>query len=133
MVNALLRSRGPLTGLRASMTAAVIEQNAPATRAPRPPIHSPLTLRELLLPAFHYWRLALLAFLLPVVLAVVAALLARPVYVAASQLLILPGDEYVFRGDSNATTSGLTFDRAQIVQAEIQILAAQDLHEKAIE
>ena len=115
------------------MTAAVIEQTAPATRTSRQAIRSPLTLRELLTPIFHHKRLALLAFLLPVALAVMAAMMAKPVYVADSRLLILLGNDYVFRSDVGGGGGGLTFDRAQIVQAEMEILAAEDLHAQAIQ
>lgn len=115
-----------------TMTAAATEYPAHAPRSARPPIRSPLTLRELLTPVFHHKRLVLLAFLLPVVAAFCAALLAHSMYSAESRLLILLGDDYVFRGDVAGETPGLSFDRAQIVQAEIQILSDRDLHAAAI-
>jgi succinoglycan biosynthesis transport protein ExoP len=115
------------------MTAAVIEQPATAISPARQRIRSPLTLRELLTPAFHHRQLAMLAFLLPLALAVLAAVLAQPVYTAESRLLILLGDDYVFRSDVSGAAPGLSFDRAQIVQAEMEILSARDLHADAIQ
>ena len=58
---------------------------------------SAITIRELATPAFYHWRKALIAFLIPVLLALAAATLAQPVYTAQSRLLILLGDDYVFR------------------------------------
>ena len=115
------------------MTAVVLEQPFAAAKPPKPQIRSPLTLRELLTPIFHHKRLAVLAFLLPVALAVLAAAMARPVYVSESRLLILLGNDYVFHSDVSGAQPGLSFDRAQIVQAEMEILAAKDLHAQAIQ
>ena len=112
------------------MTAAVIQ--AQDVRASRPPIRSPLTLRELLTPVFFHRRLVVFAFLIPVLLAVIVASLAKPVFVAESRLLILLGDDYVFHSDASGAGQSLTYDRAQIVQAEIQILSDRDLHASAL-
>ena len=112
------------------MTAAVIQ--APDVRATRPPIRSPLTLRELLTPVFFHRRLVVFAFLIPVMLAVIVAAVARPVFIAESRLLILLGDDYVFHSDVTGSNQAQTFDRAQIVQAEIQILSDRDLHAAAL-
>ena len=113
------------------MNAAVIEQGAYTQSSPGGRIRSPLTIREVLTPAFYYRREAILAFLIPVVLAMVAIFLAQPIYVAQSRLLILLGDDYVFRTDVSGA-AGLSFDRAQIVHAEMEILTAKDLRTKAI-
>ena len=91
-----------------------------------------LTTRDLLTPAFYYWRSALLVFLIPVILAFGVALAAKPIYTAQSRLLILPGDEYVFQGTVNSNGPSQTLDRAQIVNAEMQILGSKDLREQAI-
>ena len=114
------------------MNAAVIEQGAYTQSSPSGRIRSPLTIREVLTPAFYYRREALLAFLIPVLLAIVAVFLAQPVYVAQSRLLILLGDDYVFRTDVSGA-AGLSFDRAQIVHAEMEILTAKDLRTRAIQ
>lgn len=113
------------------MNTAAIEQGAYA-REGRGRIRSPLTVRELLTPVFYYRVEALLAFLIPVALAIVAICLAHPVYTAQSRLLILLGDDYVFRSDVDGAAQGLSFDRAQIVQAEIQILSAKELRIQAV-
>lgn len=91
-----------------------------------------LTTRDVLTPAFYYWRSALLVFLIPVILAFGVALMAKPIYTAQARLLILPGDEYVFRGTVNSNGPSQTLDRAQIVNAEMQILGAKDLREQAL-
>ena len=113
------------------MNTAVIEQGAYA-RGGQGRIRSPLTVRELLTPVFYYRVEALLGFLIPVALAVIAIFMAHPIYTAQSRLLILLGDDYVFRSDLSAGAQGLSFDRAQIVQAEIQILSAKELRVQAI-
>jgi len=113
------------------MNAAVIEQGAYTQSSPGGRIRSPLTIREVLTPAFYYRREAILAFLIPVILAMVAIFLAQPIYVAQSRLLILLGDDYIFRTDVSGA-AGLSFDRAQIVHAEMEILTAKDLRTKAI-
>ncbi|HJV42701.1 hypothetical protein [Caulobacter sp.] len=91
-----------------------------------------MTIRELLTPVFYYRVAALVSFLIPVAIAVVAICLAQPIYTAQSRLLILLGDDYVFRSDVDGAAQGLSFDRAQIVQAEIQILSAKELRVQAI-
>jgi len=113
------------------MNAAVIEQGAYTQSSPGGRIRSPLTIREVLTPAFYYRREAILAFLIPVILAMVAIFLAQPIYVAQSRLLILLGDDYIFRTDVSGA-AGLSFDRAHIVHAEMEILTAKDLRTKAI-
>ncbi|WP_304191621.1 hypothetical protein, partial [Phenylobacterium aquaticum] len=114
------------------MSTAVFEQTPAATEAPRRRIQSPLTLRDLLTPVFYYRRRAMLALMVPVILAFVAALLAHPVYIAQSRLLILLGGDYVFKGSASDPGSSQSFDRAQIVHAEMEILAARSLHLEAI-
>jgi uncharacterized protein involved in exopolysaccharide biosynthesis/Mrp family chromosome partitioning ATPase len=111
------------------MTAAAIDLQR---SAPRAAAGAPLTLRELLTSLFHHRRAVLAAFIIPLCLALVAALFARPVYTAESRLLILLGDDYVFRSDVTGAPQGLSFDRAQIVQAEIQILGDRDLRAEAL-
>ncbi len=91
-----------------------------------------MTTRDLLTPAFYHWRSAVLAFLIPVILALGVAMIAKPIYTAQSRLLILPGDDYVFRGAPGSSTPSMTFDRAQIVNAEMEILKAKDLQQEAI-
>jgi succinoglycan biosynthesis transport protein ExoP len=93
---------------------------------------SNLTVREVLTPVFYHWRLALVVFLIPVCLALVAAALAKPVFTAQSRLLILLGDDYVFSSSVTSNGTPQTFDKLQIVHAEMDILGARDLQEEAI-
>jgi len=89
-----------------------------------------LTLREILTPVFYHKWLAIAAFTLPVTLAVLAALVAPVTQIADSKLLILLGKDYVFQNDS--ANGALAFDRNQIVQAEMEILGARDVHADAL-
>ncbi|ATQ43299.1 GumC family protein [Caulobacter mirabilis] len=98
----------------------------------RPASRAGFTARDLLTPAFYYWKPALLVFLIPVILALMLAAIAKPIYTAQSRLLILPGDDYVFRGGVAGNGPSQVFDRAQIVNAEIEILKSRDLQERAI-
>ncbi|MFN7107687.1 MAG: exopolysaccharide transport family protein [Brevundimonas sp.] len=93
-----------------------------------------VTIRDLATPIFYHWRKALIAFLIPLVLALAAASLAKPIYTAQSRLLILLGDDYVFRRAVGEDVSGnpQTFDRAQIVHAEMEILGSRELREKTL-
>ena len=93
-----------------------------------------ITIRELATPVFYHWRKALIAFLIPVLLALAAATLAQPIYTAQSRLLILLGDDYVFRRSvgEDATGNPQTFDRAQIVHAEMEILGSREIREKTL-
>ena len=113
------------------MTSAVIDAGGAGAAGARQPLRSPLTVRQLLTPLFYYRRRALIAFLIPVLVAVIAAILAHPVYVAQSRLLILLGDDYVFPS-GNAQTPSQTFDRSQIVHAEMEILGSKDLRERTL-
>ena len=108
------------------MTSAVIDAGGAGAAGSRQPLRAPFTVRQLLTPVFYYRRRALFAFLIPVLIALIVALLAHPVYVAQSRLLILLGDDYVFQ-TGNAQTPLQTFDRSQIVHAEMEILGSKDL------
>ncbi len=90
-----------------------------------------LTARDFLTPVFYYKRIAIIAFLVPVLLALVAAVLAKPVYTAQSRLLILLGSEYTFRSGA-AGDERVSFDRAQIVNAEMEILQSRELRLRTI-
>src|SRR6218665_1384134 len=96
------------------MSATAIEQSAYANANGSGRIRSPLTVREILTPIFYYRAEALAAFLLPLLVAIVAIFLAQPMYTAQSRLLILLGDDYVFRSDVAGAGQGMSFDRAQI-------------------
>ena len=109
------------------MTSAVLDHSSYAAPAPKRRLQSPLTLRELLTPIFYYKWQALLAFLIPVIIALVAVALAQPVFTAQTRLLTLLGGDYVFKGSGSDPGSAQAFDRSQIVHAEMEILGARAL------
>jgi uncharacterized protein involved in exopolysaccharide biosynthesis/Mrp family chromosome partitioning ATPase len=115
------------------MTAAVFDSPGRIPKESRQPLRSSFTLRELVSPIFYHRGLAILAFAIPVALAVVVSLLLHPVFTAQSRLLILPGDDYVYRADAAGSTNAQSLDRAQIVQAEMEILSGESLRKAAIE
>jgi len=91
-----------------------------------------MAIRDVLTPLFYYRMRALLAFLVPVVLALLVALMSPPVYVAKSRLLILLGDDYVAKDALGGANPGLSFDKTQIVHAETEILGSRDLKTQVI-
>lgn len=91
-----------------------------------------VSVRELATPVFYYWRLAMVAFLIPVVIALGVAAVSKPVYTAQSRLLVLLGDDYVFRRAVGDVGAAQTLDRAQIVHAEMEILGSRELRERAL-
>ena len=80
------------------------------------------TARDLLRTVFFYQRPLLLAFIIPTLLGLAAALFASPTYVADAKLLVLPGDEYIYRSAINRQPQEIVLDRSQVVQGELQIL-----------
>jgi succinoglycan biosynthesis transport protein ExoP len=99
----------------------------------RMPTRNPVTARDILTPLFFFKRRVVLAFLVPILAALIAAVLAHPVFVAESRLLILLGDDYVFKSPLGAAMPGLTFDRSQIVHAETEILNSRELGTETIQ
>ena len=114
------------------MNTAVLDQPPYAAQPQKRRLRSPLTLRELVTPAFYYLPQAMLAFLIPVILAVVAAFLAHTVYTTQARLLILLGGDYVFKNSAADPGSAQAFDRSQIVHAEMEILGARALRVEAL-
>lgn len=100
----------------------------------RPPTRAGLavSVREFATPIFYYWRLAMVALLIPVLLAIGVAAVSKPVYTAQSRLLVLLGDDYVFRRAVGDVGAAQTFDRAQIVHAEMEILGSRELRERTL-
>jgi succinoglycan biosynthesis transport protein ExoP len=93
----------------------------------RLPARNPVTARDILTPLFFFKKRVIIAFLAPIILALIAALMAHPVYVAESRLLILLGDDMVMKNPLSAVMPGLSVDRSQIVKAETEILASREL------
>ena len=114
------------------MNSAVLDQTSYAAPPSKRRIRSPLTVRELLTPAFYFKRQAILAFLLPVLAACVAIFFAHTMFVAQSRLLILLGGDYVFKSSSADTSSAQAFDRSQIVHAEMEILSSRGVRSDAL-
>ena len=128
-------SLGPPAGTHPPRARVLTDQTPTDVRERRPsPRGLTLTIRDLATPIFYHWRKALIALLIPVLLALAAATFAKPVYTAQSRLLILLGDEYVFRRSVGDDPNGglPTFDRAQIVHAEMEILGSRELREKTL-
>ena len=92
----------------------------------------PLSARDALSPIFYFGRQALVAFLLPLLLAIGAAVIAKPVYVAQSRLLVLMASDYIFSGEASGAGAGASLDRLQIVHAELEILGSRDLRMEAL-
>jgi uncharacterized protein involved in exopolysaccharide biosynthesis/Mrp family chromosome partitioning ATPase len=93
----------------------------------RAPLRAPVTARDLLTPLFFFKTRAIIAFILPLLAALAVAATAPHVYTADTRLLILPGDDYTFRNPLSAAIPGLSFDRAQIVKAETEIIQSRGL------
>jgi uncharacterized protein involved in exopolysaccharide biosynthesis len=84
-------------------------------------------LRNVLIVAAYYRRWLILAFLVPALLGLAAAVLATPAYVAEERLLVLLGSEYVYQPEVGQAGTGTTLDRNQIMQSEMEILQSQYL------
>lgn len=114
------------------MSSAVLDQTSYAAPPSKRRIRTPFTVRELVTPAFYYKRQAILAFLLPVLAACVAIFFAHTVYVAQARLLILLGGDYVFKSSATETATAQSFDRSQIVLAEMEILRSRGVRSEAL-
>ncbi|MBV9782230.1 MAG: hypothetical protein JO264_00270 [Acidisphaera sp.] len=105
------------------MSAAAASTSSPVRLA----AHPSYTLRDLLSAVFFHRRALIIAFAVPVVLGLLAALLSHTVYVAQARLLVLLGSEYVFQPQVGEAGSGMALDRNQIVQGELEILGSSSL------
>ncbi len=110
-----------------TMTAAATEAGPVTRGGSLSTVVMPLTMRDLLTPAFRFQKEALLGFLVPVILALAAALFAHTSYVSQARLLVLLGNDYALRSDPNASTTPQPIDRTEIVRAEMEILGSRDL------
>ncbi len=91
-----------------------------------------VTMRDVLTAVFYDRWAILVAFLVPVCLGVGASLLVRTTYEAEARLLVLLGREYVFRPEAGDNTQSFSFDREQIVKAELEILGSRELKAEVI-
>lgn len=86
-----------------------------------------LTLRDVLVSAFHFKRILAIVFLVPVLIGAVVAWKSPSIYVADERLLVLLGSEYVYQAEVGAAGTGHTLDRNQIMQGELEILQSEAL------
>ena len=93
----------------------------------RPGSQPGYTLRDLLTAVFYHRRAVLIAFGVPVLLGLLAALASHPIYVADARLLVLLGNDYVFQPTGGTFGAGIALDRDQIVQGELEILKSTTL------
>jgi uncharacterized protein involved in exopolysaccharide biosynthesis len=91
------------------------------------------TARDVLRTIFFYKRALLLAFLIPTILGVIAAMFASPTYVADAKLLVLPGDEYIYKSAVTRQAQEIVLDRTQVVAGELQILQDDALRKKVLQ
>jgi uncharacterized protein involved in exopolysaccharide biosynthesis len=91
-----------------------------------------VTMRDVLTAVFYDRWAILTAFLVPLCLGVAAAALVRTTYEAEARLLVLLGREYIFRPETGEAIPGFTFDREQIVKAELEILGSRELKAEVI-
>lgn len=98
-----------------------------------PAQRSSVTLRELLVTFYKDRRKIAAAFAIPLLLAVAVSFLPKPSYEASASLLARLGHEYLYRpqtGEDNAQP--IAFDRAQLLQSEVEILTSRDLIEQVV-
>lgn len=111
-----------------SATAAFAPAAALAAEPPvRQDAYPGYTLRDLLTAVFYHWRALLIAFLVPVVLGLFAALTSHPVFIAQARLLALIGNDYVFTPNGGTAGSQIALDRTQIIEGEVEILQSTTL------
>jgi uncharacterized protein involved in exopolysaccharide biosynthesis len=114
-----------LTGrTRANSIANASPLTAPELRSAAYPS---VTVRDVLNSLYFYRKKVLIAFLVPIAMGLIAALLTRPNYLAQARLLVLYGSEYVFHPGNSNSSNDITLDRNQIMQGEEQILTSTAL------
>ena len=84
-------------------------------------------IRSLAVGLFFHKRAVMIAFLLPALLGIAAALRAKPVFLAQARMLVLYTGDYVFHAGNRGTGNDIALDRNQIIQAELQILQSPAL------
>jgi uncharacterized protein involved in exopolysaccharide biosynthesis len=79
-------------------------------------------LRDLLTRLFYHRRAASVAFAVPVLFALGAAILSKPTYVAEARLLVLYSGAYLYRPAIGQSGDSVALDRNQIILGELQVL-----------
>lgn len=101
------------------------------------PPSSSLSTRSLLAFFFKNHRKVLLAFGLPLLLAIAASAMVTPRYKALSILTVRLGSEFVYQPEMSSSQNNpqqtIPFDRDQIFKAEVAILGSDDLHAQVID
>jgi len=88
---------------------------------------APYSARDLITAIFYHKRAMVIAFLIPVLLALGVGFRMRPIFIAQARLLVLNGSDYVFHPAPGQGGSDIALDRNQIVQGELQILQSSTL------
>ena len=95
------------------------------------------SLRELLVFYYRYRGRLLLAFLLPMLAAILVSYIPSPKYKASSVLTVRLGAEFVYQPEvgstPNSTQNSIPYDRDQIFKAEVAILSSDNLHTEVIQ
>lgn len=116
------------------MSQAVTAEGSDTSAQLEPGKVSSFTLRDFLIATFFHIRLVLLAAVLPLVIAIGAALTARTEYTANSLLLVIVTREV--SNAQNVTDSGppvMTIEGLKQVESEVQILESADVARATIE
>jgi len=95
----------------------------------RPTVPFPrFTVRDLLIEVFYHKKVMLIAFIIPVILGLVAASVTKPNYVAQARLLVLYGSEYFYRPlTGQSSSASIPLDRNEIMLGELQVVQSQTL------
>jgi uncharacterized protein involved in exopolysaccharide biosynthesis/Mrp family chromosome partitioning ATPase len=116
------------------MNVEVVPSTRPALSLMRPPVaQQRFALRDLLIVVFYHKRAMLLAFIVPVVIALAAAAVTKPVFTAQARLLVLYGSEYFYRPAAGQTNANVALDRNEIMLGELQVLQSMTLAIETLE
>jgi uncharacterized protein involved in exopolysaccharide biosynthesis/Mrp family chromosome partitioning ATPase len=116
------------------MNVEVVPSTRPALSLMRPPVaQQRFALRDLLMVVFYHKRAMFLAFIVPVVIALAAAAVTKPVFTAQARLLVLYGSEYFYRPAAGQTNANVALDRNEIMLGELQVLQSMTLAIETLE
>ena len=95
-----------------------------------------VSLRDILIYIFKYRTGLLLAFFIPIILAIIISLVLVQRYHATSVLIVRLGSEYVYQPEVNNATNGnstaIPFSPTQIFKSEVAMLDSDELHTQVI-
>jgi len=104
----------------------VVPPSAPA------PFQRKLTVRQFLSILFRDGRKIAIAFLIPMTLSTIGALMPQKRYEATASLLVRPGREYVYRPEVDSNAAPVTYDLDHSVTSELEMLTSRSIQEKAL-